>query len=268
MNHPPRQPEPWDDPGEQTDAQDGLRIDFSFIPFEGVGDPLNAAAVLFFRDLPMIAALTLIVFAPLELLKNYWLIEIGRTNDMFFVAKVEGIINGVGAALVVPAVIFVLVQRLSGRWTPTLGESMSYAIRMWPRIFVNRLLAGLAIVLGTICLIVPGLVFAVWFSLIDPVVCIEGKSVRHVLSRSMELTQGRRLGIFIVLLAAVVLMFFGSILLSLPLAFDESLITLTIVDCLIDVASMYMVAVSLAMYLGITCTNYNPATDPMNPYDD
>src|SRR5208337_2070154 len=59
-----------------------------------------------------------------------------------------------------------------------------------------RMAAGLLVGLGIVALIVPGLVLAVRYSLIDEVVVLEGAGARVARQRSSQLTWGKGLLIF------------------------------------------------------------------------
>lgn len=265
---PHQTPEPWDDHAADADPSDGLAVDFSFQPFENVSDPLTAAAHMFFRDLPLIAAITVIVFGPVELAKNYWLTTSGLSFESAEAFFLDMLVSCVGGPIVAAAVIHVLVRRLSGDTDISLRRAFAFACRVWSRLFIYRLIVAAAVLLGLICLIVPGVIFAIWFILVDAVVCIEGRSTKHVLSRSMALTRGRRLGIFVVLLVAGLCLGVVLFTISLLLSPYEKWISVSLFNWLAELGGVYFVALSLAMYLGIINTDYDPATDPLNPYDD
>ncbi len=79
------------------------------------------------------------------------------------------------------------------------------------QIIGTALLAGLAIVGGVILLIIPGVLFFVWFVLAIPVVVLERVAYRDALRRSRELSRGhgwRILGAFLVYLLIIFVVFF------------------------------------------------------------
>jgi hypothetical protein len=71
-----------------------------------------------------------------------------------------------------------------------------------PDLVISAVVTTIGIVLGTIALIVPGLLLLARWALVVPLIVLEGKSWRESLSRSNELVRGRTwsvAGIFVVL---------------------------------------------------------------------
>jgi hypothetical protein len=95
--------------------------------------------------------------------------------------------------IVMPLCQGALMQNISASY---LGEDLSAAssyARAAPRLLkmlFAQFLAGLVIMLGCILLIVPGIIFAFWFSLVQQVVQLEDQGVLASLSRSRELMRG------------------------------------------------------------------------------
>lgn len=61
--------------------------------------------------------------------------------------------------------------------------------KAWP-LFAGTFLMGLCVTLGLMLLIIPGIIVAVWFSLYQQVVVLEGKGASASLSRSKQLVKG------------------------------------------------------------------------------
>src|SRR5438552_3168370 len=59
------------------------------------------------------------------------------------------------------------------------------------RLIAVDLLFGVAIAVGLVLLIVPGIIFFTWFALAGPIVELEGRGVRSALRRSRALVRGR-----------------------------------------------------------------------------
>lgn len=97
------------------------------------------------------------------------------------------------------------LQHLAGR-RASVGEMLSRGLRrIWP-ILVAGALAFLAFYGGLLLLLVPGILFALWFSLAVPVVMAEPVGPVKALGRSRALTRGYRwvlLGTFLVTFMAV-----------------------------------------------------------------
>jgi hypothetical protein len=104
------------------------------------------------------------------------------------------------------------------------------------KVFATGLLFGLVMLIGTVLLIIPGIVFYVWFVLCQVVVVLEGKWGRDALKRSKELGKGFYLRILVVLIIMIVLMlipFFAIGFISFFMGGEAVVILLAMVQTLI-----------------------------------
>jgi len=72
-----------------------------------------------------------------------------------------------------------------------LGASVRFAASKWIAILVVTIIVGIIVVLGTIALIVPGIILGIMFSLVIPAVVIESAGMTRAMSRSRELVGHR-----------------------------------------------------------------------------
>ena len=93
------------------------------------------------------------------------------------------------------AVVDVIAKDYLGK-PVSVGSAISYAFKRFGDLFVTAILAGLVIGLGFFLLIVPGIIFAIWFVFVTQVVMVEGMGGSKALSRSKSLTEGHRGRIF------------------------------------------------------------------------
>jgi len=169
----------------------GEVLDVSFSLFRNTFAPLIVIAVVT-SGVPQI--LNLYVEASGGPLENplFWL---GNSA----VSLVLGTI-GVGATT------FVISERYLGRSLPA-GAAFGRATPYFGRILVLSILAGLAIMVGTIFLIVPGLIIASGMLLAVPALVLEGLPTgTRALGRSWELTRGLRAKGFLTVCVAIFLL--------------------------------------------------------------
>lgn len=76
---------------------------------------------------------------------------------------------------------------------------------------------GIGIGIGLVLLIVPGIIFALMWSLTIPVAVLEDKGLRDATSRSAELTKGNRGRIFMIYFLFIVLMYIVILLWEVPI---------------------------------------------------
>lgn len=75
--------------------------------------------------------------------------------------------------------------------TLPIKELLSQGWRIMSKILITGLIASLAVVGGFLLLIVPGVIFAVWFTFTTPIVVFENLSGTAALSRSKQIVKGR-----------------------------------------------------------------------------
>ena len=102
------------------------------------------------------------------------------------------------------------VTSISSGRKPSLNESLSRSARVYFPLFLLSLLLGIAIVLGILLLIIPGLVLIVMFWVAVPALVVERRGILESFGRSRELTAGHRWNVLWV--------FLGEVLVSIVLA--------------------------------------------------
>jgi hypothetical protein len=87
------------------------------------------------------------------------------------------------------AVAYAIVAQLAGR-TPTLGEVLRAVLPRWSVLIGTVVLSAIAILLGLVALLIPGIVMSVWFQFVGQVVILENASYLDALRRCRELVRG------------------------------------------------------------------------------
>jgi hypothetical protein len=95
------------------------------------------------------------------------------------------LVNPLCQAMVAVAV----VAQLAGR-TPTLPVTLRAVLPRWSALVGTVILSVLAIFAGTVALIVPGVVMAIWFQFVGQVVILENSTYLDALRRCRELVRG------------------------------------------------------------------------------
>lgn len=161
--------------------------------------------------------------SPLDLLKKslslffgnfiyilkFWLVQYGL---IFVTALILGAVIAIFAAtkspftaipIVIAVVIYifllywlvssslVLYQSIADESRMPIKSILSRGYKIFGPVLGASLLSGLAVIGGLILLIIPGLIFMVWFSFSSQVVLYENLSWTRALSRSHDLVRGR-----------------------------------------------------------------------------
>ena len=170
----------------------------------GIGDILDTTFRLYRQRFLTFLLIALVVFVPYALF-------IAGVQAWIVSAKPVAAVGGAPAAINIAAIVVAvltflifafillplcgaaLVQNISAAY---LGENLSaggsYG-RAAPRLLSllgTQILTGLVVLLGFCLLIVPGIIFSLWFFVVVPVVILEGLGGTPAMGRSRELMRG------------------------------------------------------------------------------
>jgi hypothetical protein len=218
-------------------------------PFTSVFGLFGRAVRVYFGNLGIIAPITLAVFGPVELVKNF--LVHGASLEPTVAMRVEMAVENVFGALVSAALITALVEKLEHGRSMGVGEALSAGVKRWGAVFGARFLAGFYILFGLILLVVPGVVLSVRYALTDEVATLEpSRAASRTLARSKEVAHGRGLRLFAVgllaMLPLILLQVAGGALGELA---GHWALTAAI-DCVNDLLYRFLVVVTLLAYLG------------------
>ena len=136
----------------------------------------------------------------------------GLGPDLVVVTLVSWLLSTVMAGAVVSraASFFGLGEGLG------IGSAYQVAFRRYTRLLGFSLLYGVAIAVGLLLFIVPGIIAAVWFSLGFPAILLEDIGVLEAFRRSLELARGAFWRLFGVLLVTYGIAFVGAAIVEVP----------------------------------------------------
>jgi hypothetical protein len=135
----------------------------------------------------------------------------------WFGALLGGVVSLIAAFWLQGALVRAVEDVRDGRADMSLGETFESVRPHLGSIIVAGFLAGLAIAIGLLLLIVPGLVLLTWWILIVPAIVLEGKSAGESFSRSRELVRGYGWNVFGVIILTLLIYIGISIVLRLIL---------------------------------------------------
>lgn len=125
------------------------------------------------------------------------------TSPMYWLALLFSIVGG---TLLQAFVIHAVVDGHRGN-QPSIGTSLSAALRSAIPLVLTSILVSIGVVFGMILLVVPGIILLVMWSVAVPVVVVEGLGPVAAIGRSRALTKGSRWAIFGLALVAFILMY-------------------------------------------------------------
>jgi hypothetical protein len=144
-----------------------------------------------------------------------------------------GLLIGLAASFLYTGYVVKLVQDVrDGRRDFTVGELFSHAAPYLGTLILNGILAGLAIAIGFVLIIVPGLILLTIWSVISPSIVVENKGVFDAFGRSRELVRGHGWQVF------------GAIVLAFLIVFAVGLVASIIGTAIGDAAQVILQAIA------------------------
>jgi len=160
---------------------------------------IQAAIALFTTNVVLFSLIILSVRFPTNILNEIIYLNLPSSTDEMVRAAWELRVSNLTSTIFDPIYVGALVYCL---WQIKQGETYNYrqainvGIQNWGKLFAARFIAGLFIGLGFLCLIIPGIILALRYYLIEAIVVVEGYgNASRLLKKSNNLTQGRKLEI-------------------------------------------------------------------------
>lgn len=173
-----------------------LETRFEVSRLQSFGDMMTRTSRLYRNTWRSILLVTLVLVVPFDLVVGFCDTFSYGDDALSVISSIVGLAQNVAVAFASPAVIYAMIIGMrDGREVP-LGEALSWGGRAGWRTLGYRIVYGLILIAGFLLLIVPGLLFMVWYALTDVVVAAEGRNHPGVFARSKELTEGNRWRLF------------------------------------------------------------------------
>ncbi len=161
---------------------------------EPIGGKLGTALFLLFEQFAIIAGLMLIIKLPSNIAIEVIADRNPNPVDPFEVLRLRFLVDLFFGPIYMAGVVTLLANRMAGLPT-TFSEAARAGLHNWARLFAAQIVARIFIVCGLILFIVPGVVLAVRYCLIDEAVVLEGAGAADSRARSSALTAGKELKI-------------------------------------------------------------------------
>lgn len=174
---------------------------------------LDAAFRLYRRNFALLLSITAVLYVPLILLQvgaqAVFTLSFTASRRVDPVILLAGLgvfmltllLGAIGQFIVQGALLYAVAERTLDH-PVTLGQCFRAVLPLTGKLIGTALLVGLVVGLGMLACIVPGILFAVWWSLAIPVVVMERQGGTAAMSRSYHLSDGYRGSLFALLLIA------------------------------------------------------------------
>jgi hypothetical protein len=219
------------------------------VPRDFLGKILMAARLLF-GQFPLFAALVLTIWIPGHLLINLAIAENPNKADTLAALRLNNLVELVFGPIYAGGILTALAGRMNGTRVFYL-EALRAGLHHWGRLFGARFVAGLIVAAGLFAFIVPGIILAVRFALVDEAVVLEGLGATASRQRSRALTAGRRPLIFLACLVSIAMIFGLSIIVATALEAAGWLSNPWVnagFDCVVDVFAVFFTCLIFLFY--------------------
>jgi hypothetical protein len=184
-----------------------------------IGEVLGEAWALYKRFLVQFFMTALVVFAVLDLLSALADTAAGDSVAAGVLWGVIALTIGVVGYFWVQAALVELVQDVrDGRADRSIGETYRAVQPRLPAVIAAGILAAIGIGIGIILLVVPGLYLLTIWSMLVPVIVIEGRSAGEAFTRSREVVRGNGWSVFGLILITFLLVGISSAVIRLILS--------------------------------------------------
>lgn len=224
-------------------------------PTQGV---LGEAWQLYKRHWKHLFSIAFIVYAITSLLG---LILVATLT--WFGAILAAIISLVAYFWVEGALITAVDDIRDGRADLSIGETFQKVRPRLGAIIVGGILLGLAIGIGILLLVIPGLLALTWWSMVIPVIVLEGRSAGESFGRSRDLVRGYAWNVFGIIILTLLILIGFEIVLSIVLSPVADWLQSFISDVITGtVAAPYAVAAWAILYFRLRDAKAEVPTAP------
>jgi hypothetical protein len=231
-------------------SESGVALQAAEQPLTLLG-ALGEGTSLFWRRLPTLAAITLVVWGPIEVLVGYLEYFVLSPDDVLGAFRVSMWMESLFGIIAIGGVIHVSEAALRGEHLGWLA-GLSEGLRGWPRLFATRFVCGLVLLVAAIFFILPAIYLLVRYAFSETAAIVERQAGMSALRRSMTLTRGRVLTMLGLVAATVGPMVFASGVIFVPLdlypEFDNWLSSAALA-CILDLLGSWMAVVFVVAYV-------------------
>lgn len=210
----------------------------------GAGDVVSETFSVYRDNFGALFGSALAVFIVVGVIAG--LIQIG---DSFILALVASIIRLAGHALYTGFVVRLVQDVRDGRRDETVGDLFEAAMPAILSLIVFGILFAIAVGIGFVFLIVPGLILLTFWSVGAPAIVIEGLNPIEAFGRSWRLVRGNAWSVFgALLLAFLIVLVIQFIITAIATPIGDLALVIAVVVSAAITAPIYSLAVSILYF--------------------
>lgn len=228
-----------------------------------IGQILTHAWKHFRQHLQSIIIITLIVYIPVNIILSYvpfdtFVEQYGQLRALKIYTKIIDLLEAVIGVIATMAIAYIITAHMEGK-TLRVGEALQKALARWPAAMGTGFLAGVFIIGLSLLLIVPGIIYSVYWVFVTYVVALRGLSWKRALDYSKSIVQGRWWTVvgyqFILAFLGIML---GIVVGALSGLLPEHRVIDVATDTFFDLAASYLMVASIIFFLNFDATRLPP----------
>jgi hypothetical protein len=210
----------------------------------GVGDVVNETFSVYGQNFGALFGSALAVFIVVGVIAG--VIQIG---DSFILALIASIVRLAGHALYTGFVVRLVQDVRDGRRDQTVGDLFEAAMPAILSLIVFGVLFGIAVGIGFVFLIVPGLILLTFWSVGAPAIVVEGVGPIEAFGRSWRLVRGNAWSVFgVLLLIFLIVLVIQFVISAIATPIGDLALVIAVVLGAAITAPIYSLAVSILYY--------------------
>lgn len=214
----------------------------------GIGELLKFSWTIFKDRWKVLLVIVLVVYLPINVILSFFPVQ--SPSDFRVVMSAARLLEGLVGIIALSAIILVVKERLEGKALEAF-PALKKGVQLWPKMFGTNVLLGFFIICLALLLVLPALVYGVFWTFTAYVVVIKGISGKKALDYSKEMVAGRwwtvfKYGLVIGVVGFVVGLITGGVLGWVPLSYQVMTI---LTDTAVDFIVSYFLVVGTVMFL-------------------
>ena len=189
-------------------------------------------------------------------------------SESVILVLIGTIVGLIGQFLYTGYVVKLVQDVRDGRRDQSVGELFRAAAPFVGTLILNGILAGIAIGIGFVLLVVPGLILLTIWAVISPAIVVENRGAIEAFGRSRELVKGEGWSVFAVILLAFLIIVAVSIvtgLIGAGIGDDAGRVIMSTIGSVLTVPIAALVASILFFDLGGGATAAPATAEPTEP---
>jgi len=218
-----------------------------------IGEILSESWKRFTENFKLILIITLIIYVPINIILSLIPIE-GSFEGFRIYFKIIQFLESFIGIIATMAIAFLIKNKIDDK-SISVEEAFKKSLSKWGTVIGTNILLGLFILGLTILLIIPGIIFGIYWAFTMFAVIFKNKSYKNALDYSKSIVKGRWWTVagysFVFGILAIIAGFIGGI----PYWFlPDNIISNIATDTLIDILYSFFIVVSTIFFINFNAT--------------